>query len=279
MNNSQTKNQEPGIKNYTLNAKRYALNIGWIYPKLMNVYGDRGNIITLQKRCEWRDIEVETKYLDAPLLEEELEKCDLLMMGGAQDEQQEIVSRDLKKKSKALKSAIEKGIPGLYVCGAYQFLGNYYKEADGTEIPGLGIFDLHTINPGRERLIGNLIANSDSFGHLIGFENHGGRTYLGKNIKPLARVIKGFGNNGDQPAMQDGKALQAGDKTEGAVYKNSIGTYFHGPILPKNPELADYLIKTSLKVKYKEDFELKKLDDSIAENARKVIAKRLSIAI
>ena len=242
------------------------LTIGWIYPKLMNVYGDRGNIITLQKRCKWRDIEVETKYLDAPLLEEDLEKCDLLMMGGAQDEQQEIVSRDLKKKSKALKSAIEKGIPGLYVCGAYQFLGNYYKEADGTEIPGLGIFDLHTINPRKERLIGNLAVQTDFVGKLIGFENHGGRTYLGKNIKPLGAVVSGFGNNGE-------------DKTEGAVYKNSIGTYFHGPILPKNPELADYLIKTSLKVKYKEDFELKKLDDSIAENARKVIAKRLSIAI
>lgn len=242
------------------------LTIGWIYPKLMNVYGDRGNIITLQKRCEWRDIEAEIKYLDAPLLVEDLEKCDLLMMGGAQDEQQEIVSRDLKKKSKALKSAIEKGIPGLYVCGAYQFLGNYYKEADGTKIPGLGIFDLHTINPGKERLIGNLAVQTDFVGKLIGFENHGGRTYLGKNIKPLGTVVSGFGNNGE-------------DKIEGAVYKNSIGTYFHGPILPKNPELADYLIKTSLKVKYKEDFELKKLDDSIAENARKVIAKRLSIAI
>jgi len=243
-----------------------SLIIGWIYPKLMNVYGDRGNIITLRKRCQWRDIEVEIKYLDAPLLEEDLEKCDLLMMGGAQDEQQKIVSRDLKKKNKALKSAIDKGIPGLYVCGAYQFLGNYYKEADGTEIPGLGIFDLHTINPGRERLIGNLAVQTDFVGNLIGFENHGGRTYLGKNIKPLGTVSSGFGNNGE-------------DKTEGAVYKNSIGTYFHGPILPKNPELADYLIKISLKVKYKEDFELEKLDDSVADSARKVIAKRLSIAI
>jgi len=248
------------------------LTIGWIYPKLMNVYGDRGNVIVLQKRCQWRDIDAEIKYLNAPLSEEELEKCDLLMMGGAQDEQQEIVSSDLKKKIKALKSAIEKGIPGLYVCGAYQFLGNYYKDANGTEIPGLGIFDLHTINPGEnsKRLIGNIATESSITNGqpsiLVGFENHGGRTYLGKNIKPLGIVLSGFGNNGD-------------DNTEGAVYKNSIGTYLHGPILPKNPELADYLIKTSLRVKYKDDFELKKLDDSIAENARKVIAKRLSIAI
>lgn len=248
------------------------LIIGWIYPKLMNVYGDRGNIITLQKRCQWRDMEAEIKYLNAPLSEKELEKCDLLMMGGAQDEQQEIVSSDLKKKSNALKSAIEKGIPGLYVCGAYQFLGNYYKDANGTEIPGLGIFNLHTINPSENsrRLIGNIAAESSIVNGqssiLVGFENHGGRTYLGNNIKPLGTVLAGFGNNGE-------------DNTEGAIYKNSIGTYFHGPILPKNPRLADYLIETSLKVKYNEDFELKQLDDSIAENARKVIAKRLSVAI
>jgi CobQ-like glutamine amidotransferase family enzyme len=242
------------------------LTIGWIYPKLMNVYGDRGNIIVLQKRCQWRDIEVEIKYLDAPLSEEELEKCDLLMMGGAQDEQQQIVSFDLKKKSKTLKLAMEKGIPGLYVCGAYQFLGNYYKEANGNEIPGLGIFDLYTINPGNERLIGNLTVQTDIAGSLIGFENHGGRTYLGNNVNPLGKVLSGFGNNGE-------------DNTEGTVYKNSVGTYSHGPILPKNPRLADYLIKASLKIKYGEDFELKELDDSIADDARKVIAKRLAVAI
>ncbi len=251
---------------------KYKLTIGWLYPKLMNVYGDRGNVITLQKRCEWRDIEVEIKYLDAPLLEKDLEKCDLLMMGGAQDEQQEIVSDDLKKKNKALNSAIEKGIPGLYVCGAYQFLGNYYKDASGTEIPGLGIFDLYTINPGEnsKRLIGNIVTESSMVNGqssvLVGFENHGGRTYLGKNTKPLGTVVSGFGNNGN-------------DKTEGAIYKNSIGTYFHGPILPKNPRLADFLIEKALEIKYKKKIILEKLDDSFAENARKVIAKRLSIAI
>ncbi len=248
------------------------LTIGWIYPKLMNVYGDRGNILTLQKRCQWRDIKVEIKYLDSPLSEEGLEKCDLLMMGGAQDQQQEIVSDDLKKKSKAFKSVIEKGIPGLYVCGAYQFLGNYYKDASGTKISGLGIFDLYTVNQGEDskRLIGNIVTKSlivnGQSSILVGFENHGGKTYLGTNIKPLGTVMSGFGNNGE-------------DKTEGAIYKNSIGTYFHGPILPKNPFLADYLIKNALSVKYGKNFELKKLDDSLAENARKVIAKRLSIAI
>ncbi len=243
-----------------------SLTIGWLYPELMNIYGDRGNIITLVKRCQWRDIEVKVINMNVGFDHKLLAACDLLLMGGAQDKQQKVVSDDLHKKAKTLSEMIEKGIPGLYICGAYQFLGNYYKKADGKIINGLGIFDLYTENLGDTRLIGNLIANSDSFGNLIGFENHGGKTYLGKNIKPLAKVIKGFGNNGD-------------DKAEGAIYKNSVGTYFHGPILPKNPRLADYLIKTSLKVKYKEDFELKKLDDSLAENARKVIAKRLSVGI
>lgn len=248
------------------------LTIGWLYPELMNIYGDRGNIMALVKRCQWRDIETKVIEMNIGFDANELKNCDLLLMGGAQDKQQKIVSDDLYKKADILSKMIENGIPGLYICGAYQFLGKYYKESDGTIINGLGIFDLYTQNPGEKykRLIGNTAAKLSpeilENETLIGFENHGGRTYLGKNIKPLGSVISGFGNNGE-------------DKTEGAVYKNSIGTYLHGPILPKNPELADYLIKISLKIKYKEDFELKKLDDSIADNARKVIAKRLSIAI
>ncbi len=248
------------------------LVIGWVYPKLMSIYGDRGNIIVLTKRCEWRGIDIEVKYLDAPLSEKDLSECDLLMMGGAQDEQQKIVSEDLKKKSKVLSEKIESGIPGLYVCGAYQFLGKYYKEADGSVIEGLGIFDLYTENPGKERLIGNLAAQTLLTTHyklqtvLIGFENHGGRTYLGKNIKPFAKVLKGFGNNGE-------------DGTEGAIYKNSIGTYMHGPILPKNPKLADWLIEQALNKKYKTKVYLKPLDDSLENKARSAIAKRLSIAI
>jgi hypothetical protein len=188
------------------------------------------------------------------------------MMGGAQDQQQEIVSKDLKKHSDVLKNAIEKGIPGLYVCGAYQFLGNYYKESNGTEIKGLGIFDLYTINLGDKRLIGNIAIKTNFVGTLVGFENHGGKTYLGKKIRPLGSILSGFGNNGE-------------DKTEGAIFINSIGTYSHGPILPKNPELADYLITNALKNKYHEDIRLTELDDSLANNARKVIAKRLSIEI
>ena len=243
------------------------LTIGWLYPQLMSTYGDKGNIIVLKKRCEWRGIEVEILNLDTEFSIEDLKKCDLLFMGGAQDRQQKIVSIDLKEKSKNLKSMIEDNVPGLYICGAYQFLGIYYKEADGTIIRGLGIFDIYTENPGEnvKRLIGN-IAIKSNFGNLIGFENHGGRTYLGENIKPLGKVLKGFGNDGE-------------DKTEGAIYKNSFGSYLHGPILPKNPKLADLLIKLSLEKKYSKKISLSPINDSLEQRAREVIAKRMSVAI
>ncbi len=246
------------------------LTIGWLYPELMSTYGDRGNIIVLKKRCSWRGIETEIKNINTNSPLDDLVKCDLLMMGGAQDTQQEIVAKDLTKRKTELSKMIEKGIPGLYICGGFQYLGQYYKTADGNQLPQLGILDMYTENPGRERLIGNIaIDASKLFGNptvLVGFENHGGRTVLGKNIKPLGKVIKGFGSN-DQA------------KEEGAVYKNSIGTYLHGPILPKNPKLADHLIKKALEIKYKNSISLSGLDDSLEENARLTIAKKLSIAI
>ncbi|MDO8660092.1 MAG: hypothetical protein Q7K54_05885 [Candidatus Parcubacteria bacterium] len=252
---------------------KQSLTIGWLYPELMSTYGDRGNIIVLQKRCEWRGIKTEALKLDLHFNPNQLTQCDLLFMGGAQDRQQQIVSEDLLKKRDLLKNKIEDGTPGLYICGAYQFLGKYYKEADGTVIPGLDILDLYTENPGlnHTRLIGNisirrhpeLVSGSQV---LVGFENHGGRTYLGKNIKPLGKVIKGFGNNGT-------------DQTEGAVYKNSFGSYLHGPILPKNPEFADLLIKLALEKKYGifPTINLSPLNDSLETQARNLIANRLDI--
>lgn len=248
----------------------YTLKIGWLYPDLMSTYGDRGNIIALTKRCEWRGIKVEIKKLDVGFDHKLLATCHLLFMGGAQDRQQEIVSKDLRLKVKDLKEMIEDGIPGLYICGAYQFLGKYYKEADGSIIPGLDILDLYTENPGENqpRLIGNivvepLILNTKYIIHntLVGFENHGGRTYLGKGVKPLGKVIKGFGNNGE-------------DKTEGAIYKNSFGTYLHGPILPKNPHLADYLIQKALEKKYKKEIQLEELDDSLELQSHEVAVNK-----
>ena len=255
--------------NYTLDAKRYSLTIGWLYPELMNIYGDRGNIITLVKRCEWRGIKTQVKHLNPGFSDRELKNCDLLLMGGAQDSQQSIVNTDLKKHHKILSEKIDNGIPGLYVCGGFQFLGNYYKEADGTIIDGLSIFDLNTQNPGEdsERLIGNIAIKPNIEGMnkpIIGFENHGGRTVLGSNIEPFGKVLKGHGNNDDG--------------TEGAKYKNSFGTYMHGPILPKNPHFADYLLKLALEKKY-EKIELKNLDDSIEWQAHSSIAKRLQIEI
>lgn len=251
-----------------MKSRNDELDIGWLYPELMSTYGDRGNIIVLQKRCEWRGISTEIKRLDLGFKVDELKKCDLLFMGGAQDRQQQIVSEDLSKKRETLRKMIEDGIPGLYICGAYQFLGIYYREADGTVINGLGILDIYTENPGVgfPRLIGNVAARVLNNKIIVGFENHGGRTYLGKNVKPLGKVIKGSGNNGI-------------DKTEGAIYKNSFCSYFHGPILPKNPEFADLLIRLALERKYDSPIHLSPLDDSLETKANSAIAKGLNIKI
>jgi len=268
------------MKNSNLKPETYNLTLGWLYPEFMSTYGDRGNIISITKRCEWRDIQIEVKNLEIGFEVQDLNECDLLFMGGAQDQQQKIVASDLKKKKEVLKGLIEKETPGLYICGAYQFLGKYYKEADGTTIEGLGLLDLYTENPGEQhpRLIGNIVAevhdlisyaykpDQELDSTLVGFENHGGRTYLGDNIKPFGKVLSGFGNNGE-------------DKTEGAVYKNSFGSYLHGPILPKNPHFADYLIKLAIERKYQKKIVLSPLDDSIEWQAHKAIAKRIADSV
>ncbi len=244
----------------------YELIIGWLYPDLMSTYGDRGNVIVLQKRAELRGINTNVVSLTVGFDKKKLEKVDLLFMGGAQDRQQEIVAKDLKEKSQQIRKMAEDDLPGLYICGAYQFLGNYYKDSDGTTIKGLEILDIHTENPGNnKRLIGNIAIKA--LGHtLVGFENHGGRTYLGSKVKPFGKVLVGYGNNGK-------------DKTEGAIYKNCFGTYLHGPILPKNPELADLLIKLALERKYKKTVDLKKLDDTLENQARKSIAQKLGVKV
>lgn len=248
--------------------KNYTLTVGWLYPELMNTYGDRGNIICLQKRCEWRRIKTEIKYLDVGFAPKELKNCDLLFMGGAQDRQQKIVANDFdKEKTKALKEIIENETPGLFICGAYQFLGKYYKEADGTIIDCLNLIDFYTESPSEnsKRLIGNIVIKLPS-SSLVGFENHGGRTYLGKAIKPLGDVLIGFGNNG-----KDGK--------EGMVYKNTFGTYLHGPILPKNSYFADLLIQKALEKKYQTEVKLEPIDDSLEWKAHNAIAKKLNIEL
>lgn len=255
----------------------FKLTIAWLYPDLMSTYGDRGNIICLTKRCQWRGIDVEIVPITLETQNSKLRTCDLIFMGGAQDRQQKLVGEDfLKRKGPVVKKMVEAGIPALFVCAAYQFVGHYYKPYEGDKIPGAGIFDLYTKHPGdqEKRLIGNVVAklasewvtklmsdeeNKNSLTHhpftrslitIVGFENHGGRTFLGPKMQPLAKIMKGFGNNGE-------------DGYEGAVYKNAIGSYFHGPLLPKNPHVADWLIRKALEVKYKKDYELAQLDDSL----------------
>ena len=257
------------------------LTIGWLYPELMSTYGDRGNILVLKKRCEWRGIEVTILPITESLSATEMKGVDLLFGGGAQDTEQGIVMNDLiGKKGQVIKELIEKNVPSLFVCGSPQLMGRYYEPSVGERIEGLGIFDMVTTHPGekKKRLIGNTVGKilwknfSDTSPtkkqehYIVGFENHGGRTTLGKNALPFATVIKGYGNNGE-------------DKTEGVAYKNAIGCYYHGPLLPKNPHLADWLIKTALELKYQKQIELSPLDDTLEYLAQSVIAKRLGVTI
>ncbi len=255
------------------------LKIGWLYPNLMSTYGDRGNVICLQRRCQWRSIDVSVIRLDRQTDASQFYQVDLIVGGGAQDRQQEIVMRDLKgAKANALKDKIESGTPGVFTCGSPQLLGKYYEPALGQKIEGLGVLDLYTKHPGAEarRCIGNLVFEVsgsplaedlktmlDTKPIVVGFENHGGRTYLGE-VEPLGKVVRGYGNNGE-------------DGTEGAFYRNAIATYSHGPLLPKNPFIADWLIKTALQQKYQESISLTKINDSLALVARNAMFKRLDL--
>lgn len=244
------------------------LTIAWLYPDLMSTYGDRGNVIVLTKRCQWRDIDVEVKEVTLETPIKEIKSCDLIFMGGAQDRQQKLAGEDfLKNKGPVVKEMVEKGIPALFVCAAYQFVGHYYKPYQGDRIPGAGIFDLYTEHPGDQakRLIGNVVAEViRSKKTIVGFENHGGRTYLGKKLAPFAKVTRGFGNNGE-------------DGYEGAVYKNAIGSYFHGPLLPKNPHIADGLIAKALERKGQKSMKLNPLDDTLELQAHEYVVHSLGV--
>jgi CobQ-like glutamine amidotransferase family enzyme len=257
------------------------LTIGWLYPSLMSTYGDRGNILVLQKRCEWRGIGATVVPIDQEITPKQLTSVDLIFGGGSQDREQEMVMRDLRgKKATIIKVLIEENKPALFVCGSPQLMGNWYEPSVGQRIEGLGIFDMTSKHPGPDqpRLIGNTVANvvwanlnsnlkfQISNSTIVGFENHGGRTYLGKNAKPFAKIIKGFGNNGE-------------DGTEGVIYKNAIGCYFHGPLLPKNPHVADFMIQRALEVKYQKEIQLKPLDDTLEWQAHQTIVKRLGITV
>jgi hypothetical protein len=252
------------------------LTIGWLYPELMSTYGDRGNITVLRKRCEWRGIGVKIIRIEFSTTESEVTGCDLIFGGGAQDRQQALAVEDLLvHKGPAIRKIIENGIPGLFVCGSPQLLGHYYTDGNGNKLTGLGILDMYSKHPGKDksRFIGNTVCLIPDLSFrlsarktIVGFENHGGRTYLGKGVKPFASVIYGYGNNGE-------------DKTEGAVYKNCIATYSHGPFLPKNPHIADWLITKALEVKYGKKIGLSRLNDSLEWLAHDFMLKRMKIRI
>ncbi|WP_035101104.1 type 1 glutamine amidotransferase [Aneurinibacillus terranovensis] len=232
------------------------LTIYHFFPKKLNLYADRGNIIALQKRCEWRSIAPQIIEVDS-VEEANVMEADIVVIGGGSDREQSLVTEELTKIQSELKSAIEDGVSCLAVCGGYQFLGDYYQLPDGSKLPGLELLDFYTVSK-PARLIGNILLNSETFGNIVGFENHGGRTY--HSYKPLGEVVKGHGNNGE-----DGK--------EGIHYKNLVGTYLHGPLLPKNPQIADYLISNALERKYG-NVKLFPLDDQLENTANKLLWER-----
>lgn len=211
------------------------LVIGWLYGAKMNIYGDRGNVLALRKRAEWRGIDVEVR--DIGIGDEIPGDIDIFFWGGGQDQEQIPVARDIAgAKGEAIRQAIENGAALLAICGGYQLLGHGYQPHNGDFLPGIGLFDASSV-AGEERFIGNVVVESDQFGTLVGFENHSGLTTLQGECKPLGKVIVGNGNNG-------------ADGTEGAIYKNAIGCYLHGALLPKNAHLTDWLLQAGLRHRY-----------------------------
>lgn len=234
------------------------LTIGHLYPDLLNLYGDRGNIQCLMKRCQWRGIEAETISFE---LNDAIDftGLDIVLLGGGSDREQMLVCEKLREIRGDFKEYVENNGVVIAICGGYQLLGNYYKTDQGM-IKGLELVDMYTEQQ-EGRLISNIVLKSDLFDMpIVGFENHGGRTFIGNN-KPLGKVLYGSGNDG-----------QTG--YEGVVYKNVIGTYLHGPLLPKNPQLADWLITQALRRKYGEIPMLEPLDDIQEKEANDYIYKR-----
>lgn len=233
------------------------LNILQLYPHDMNIYGDSGNALVLVQRTKWHGYEANLlSYNPGDKFPDDV---DLIIGGGGQDSGQDKIQADLLAISGKLHALADNGTPMLMICGLYQLFGKFFKTQDGHVIKGIGILDIET-HAGPERLIGNIITHSDQFGDIIGYENHSGQTFLSKNARSLGLVQKGAGNNGQ-------------DDTEGARYKNVIGSYLHGSLLPKNPAIADFLIETAAIKKFG-DFVPTVIDDRFADLARKHAEKR-----
>ncbi len=231
-----------------MEEKNLKISIAHLYPKLLNLYGDMGNIITLKNRCEWRGIDVEFDEIN---IGDSIKNHDLYFIGGGQDMQQEEVASELYSHRADLLSQRDDGAVFLGICGGYQLFGHYYQPHDKDKLKGISLLDVYTV-AGNKRFIGNVTVKTDflSPATLVGFENHSGLTYLDGDTLPLGIVSVGSGNNGK-------------DGHEGARYKNVFGTYLHGSLLPKNPHFADYLIELALEKRYGEKISLSKLDDKL----------------
>jgi CobQ-like glutamine amidotransferase family enzyme len=242
---------------------REKIVVGHLYPDYLNIYADRGNMAVLERRAEWRGIgfEYRTIGLGEPLRPGE---HDLYYVGGGQDREQALVAPDLAAKGKPLREAVAQGAAFLAVCGGYQLLGHFYRDRSGAELPGIGLLPHHTVADDR-RMIGDVLLECElepgQRRLLAGFENHAGRTYLEAGTEPLGRVVAGFGNNGE-------------DGFEGSRLGGAVGTYLHGPLLPRNPWLADWLIAQALARRLGEPPELESLPDDFESAAQQVSAER-----
>ncbi|HEY7198503.1 MAG TPA: hypothetical protein VH306_15100 [Gaiellaceae bacterium] len=238
------------------------LAVGHLYPDHLNIYADRGNMAVLARRAAWRGIDLEVRGIGPgdPL---DPDAFDLLYVGGGQDREQALVAPDLAGRAEALEQALAGGAALLAVCGGYQLLGRSYRDRAGVELPGAGIFDHHTI-AGDRRMIGDVLLECQlgpEARPLAGFENHAGRTILGPTAEPLGRVVAGFGNDGESGY-------------EGCRRGRALGTYLHGPLLPRNPWLADWLLAQALARREGEPPELEPLGDELEAAAQTVSAER-----
>ena len=239
-----------------------AIRAVWLYPELMNVYADRGNVIALRARCAEHDLGCEV--LNVGLDNELPDDVDLVLIGGGQDREQRRIAPDLQRHAARLHEWKDQGVAFLAVCGGFQLFGDGYRTSRGEELPGVGLFDVTTVAPppGAERCVGDVLAETEvaGIGEVVGFENHAGRTYLGPDVRPFAHVRYGWGNNGV-------------DGTEGAVTGSALGTYLHGSLLPRNPAVTDWLIAAALRHRYGPDATLEERPDgSYAIEARRAAA-------
>lgn len=231
--------------------------IAHLYPQRMNIYGDTGNVIAVSRRLEWRGIPFRVDRVRVGEVYDVM-GADLVLAGGGEDTSQASVAGDLVERGPGIRAAVDAGVGFLVVCGTYQLFGRRFVAADGSELPGISVFGAETLS-GQGRMIGNVVVESD-VGRVVGFENHGGRTRLDDDQRPLGRVVRGNGNDGDSGF-------------EGAVTHNCFGTYLHGSVLPKNPRFADELLRRAM-VRRHRGVELEPLDDSAEDAAAESAAGR-----